>query len=89
MDAAGPRRFSVNTALLPKVADDVPGRKPSYAAAPSETDALLGTLVEGEIEEATTIGKEARLLFKYSFPLTLTYLLQVCRNSIKCWRARC
>lgn len=76
-DASGPRRFSINTALLPQLAKDVPGRKPSYAAAPSETDPLLGTIGEGEIEEATSLRKESRLLFKYSFPLTLTYLLQV------------
>jgi len=73
-DAAGPRRFSVNTTLLPKIAEDIPGRKPSYASAPSELDPLLGT---GTVEEATSVGKEARLLFKYSLPLTLTYLLQV------------
>ena len=77
-DASGPRRFSINTALLPQISKDIPGRKPSYAAAPSESDPLLGTIGEGEIEEATSVGKESRLLFKYSLPLTLTYLLQVC-----------
>lgn len=79
-DASGPRRFSINTALLPQIAKDIPGRKPSYAAAASESDPLLGredSLGQGAVEEATSVGKESRLLFKYSLPLTLTYLLQV------------
>jgi MATE family multidrug resistance protein len=73
-DAAGPRRFSINNAFLPKLAHDGYGRKPSYAAAPSENDPLLG---EGTVEELSSVREESRLLFKYSLPLTLTYLLQV------------
>lgn len=73
-DAAGPRRFSVNSALLPKFSDVDGGRKPSHDVVASENDPLIA---EGIIEEATSIGKESRLLFNYSLPLTLTYLLQV------------
>lgn len=79
-DAAGPRRFSVNSALLPKLPDDdvVSAHKPSYGSAPSETGPLLA---QGTVEEATAIGKESSLLFVYSLPLTLTYLLQVWNHS--------
>lgn len=73
-DAAGPRRFSVNSALLPKFGDDGAGRKLSYASTPSETDILLAA---GTVEEITSLRKESKLLFRYSLPLTLTYLLQV------------
>lgn len=39
----------------------------------SELEACLG---EGETSVPTTASKEAKLLFKYSAPLTITYLLQ-------------
>lgn len=71
--SAGPRRFSVASSILPPL--EISGKKNDYAVVdePDETQALLGFS-----EVHTTFGKESRLLFGYSLPLTLTYLLQVC-----------
>jgi MATE family multidrug resistance protein len=68
---AGPRRFSVASSILPPLEDS--GKKVDYgtAAEPDETEPILGF-----VEEHTTFGKESKLLFGYSIPLTLTYLLQ-------------
>lgn len=70
--SAGPRRFSVASSILPPLEDS--GKKSDYAIVdePHETEALLGFS-----EVHTTFGKESQLLFGYSLPLTLTYLLQV------------
>lgn len=70
--SAGPRRFSVASSILPPIEDS--GKKSDYAIVPEpdETEALLGFS-----EAHTTFGKESQLLFGYSLPLTLTYLLQV------------
>jgi MATE family multidrug resistance protein len=76
-DPNGPRRFSTVSAILPPKLDD--GLKASPyggSAEPGEVESLLG---EGTIQEFTSIGRESKLLFKYSLPLTLTYLLQVGR----------
>jgi MATE family multidrug resistance protein len=74
-DPNGPRRFSTVSAILPPKIDD--GLKASPyggSAEPGEVESLLG---EGTIQEFSSIGRESKLLFKYSLPLTLTYLLQV------------
>jgi MATE family multidrug resistance protein len=74
MDAIdGPRRFSINPPL--SAAHDPAKKADQYGtiADPSELEAILG---EGEATVHTTAGKEAKLLFKYSVPLTITYLLQ-------------
>lgn len=70
--SAGPRRFSVASSILPPLEDS--GKKIDHgiAAVPDETVPLLGS-----VEEHTTFGRESKLLFKYSLPLTFTYLLQV------------
>lgn len=70
--SAGPRRFSVASSILPPLDDS--GKKNDYAIVdePDETEALLGFS-----HVHTTFDKESRLLFGYSLPLTLTYLLQV------------
>lgn len=74
MDAIdGPRRFSNSSPLLAPI--DAARKSDQYGAIadPSELEAILG---EGEATVHTTAGKEAKLLFKYSVPLTITYLLQ-------------
>jgi MATE family multidrug resistance protein len=73
MDAPdGPRRFSVTTPLL-QALDAVKADQYGAIADVSELEAILG---EGEAVVHSTVSKEAKLLFKYSIPLTLTYLLQ-------------
>jgi len=79
MDAVeAPRRFSTTSALLPKF--DSSNKATQYGTA-AEPGVLEGALSEGLVEGGsithTTVGKESRLLIKYSLPLTLTYLLQV------------
>ncbi|KAH7130531.1 mate-domain-containing protein [Dendryphion nanum] len=74
MDAPeGPRRFSVASPLI--TAHDNAAKADQYGtlADISELEAILSN---GETDVHTTAGQEARLLFKYSVPLTLTYLLQ-------------
>lgn len=70
-DAAGPRRFSIQSAIVPKYSDVT--KWGSISQVDSENTALL----EGSVKEYTSLRKEAVLLFNYSLPLTLTYLLQV------------
>lgn len=80
MDAIeGPRRFSTSNeervGLLRAL--DNPAKQHHYGTTqdPAEVEGLLGQ--EGSVEElATTAGKEAKLLLKYSIPLMGTYLLQ-------------
>jgi len=71
--AAGPRRFSTTSALLPKFDDGSKANQYGSIAGLDEVEPALG---EGSTEEYTTIGRESKLLFRYSLPLTLTYLLQ-------------
>ncbi|KAE9991915.1 hypothetical protein EG327_010593 [Venturia inaequalis] len=75
--SAGPRRFSVASSILPPLDDS--GKKNDYAIVdePDETEALLGFS-----HVHTTFDKESRLLFGYSLPLTLTYLLQYSFNLV-------
>ncbi|KAF2728365.1 MATE efflux family protein [Polyplosphaeria fusca] len=73
MDAPeGPRRFSIVSPLL--TAQDA-AKPDQYGtlADPSELEAILG---DGETSIIVTPGQEAKLLFGYSVPLALTYLLQ-------------
>jgi MATE family multidrug resistance protein len=74
-DPNGPRRFSTVSAILPPKIDDGLKASPYGGTAdPGEVESLLG---EGIIQEYTSMKRESSLLFKYSLPLTLTYLLQV------------
>lgn len=79
--SAGPRRYSVASSILPALEDS--GKKGNYSIVPEpdETESLLGFSAE-----LTTFERESRLLFGYSFPLTLTYLLQVGLFNILCHR---
>lgn len=82
-DVAGPRRFSTASAILPpKVQDGLKADLYGTNADAAEQESLLG---EGTAEqfEFTTVGRESKLLLKYSFPLTLTYLLQVCIGCLR------
>jgi MATE family multidrug resistance protein len=77
-DVNGPRRFSTASAILPpKVQDGLKADLYGTGADAAEQESLLGEGTTEELE-VTTVGREAKLLLKYSFPLTLTYLLQVC-----------
>ncbi|KAF2658826.1 MATE efflux family protein [Lophiostoma macrostomum CBS 122681] len=69
----GPRRFSITTPLLKP--NDIANKSDQYGtvADPSELEAVLG---QGETIITTTASQEAKLLLKYSVPLTITYLLQ-------------
>jgi len=84
-DVTGPRRFSTASAILPsfhdglKADDGVKANRYGSIAEPAETESLIG---EGTVQDATSVGQETRLLFKYSLPLTLTYLLQVRSNRV-------
>ena len=71
----GPRRFSILSISKPFLDDSDLAKADQYGtvADASELEAILG---EGEAEIHTTARKEARLLFGYSVPLTITYLLQ-------------
>jgi multidrug resistance protein, MATE family len=66
----------VASAILPPFEDSGNKKTDSYgdAVEAGETEPMLG---QGTIQEYTTFGRESKLLFKYSLPLTLTYLLQV------------
>jgi multidrug resistance protein, MATE family len=80
MDAIeGPRRFSAASPLL--IPHDHAGKADHYGtlADVSELEAILGN---GEIDVHTTVPQEARLLFKYSVPLTITCLLQYSFNLV-------
>jgi MATE family multidrug resistance protein len=68
----GPRRFSDASPLIAALDPTKPDQYGTIADV-SELEAILG---EGETSISTTAGKEAKLLFKYSVPLTITYLLQ-------------
>ncbi|KAF2124760.1 MATE efflux family protein [Dothidotthia symphoricarpi CBS 119687] len=79
MDAPDLRRFSTSgeerSRLL--MARDNATKQQQYGtiADPAQLEGLLGQ--DGTVEEiGTTAGQEARLLFKYSVPLLLTYLMQ-------------
>lgn len=73
MDAPeGPRRFSLVSPLV-KPHDAAKLDQYGTIADPSELESIIG---EGEIAVQTTASREAKLLFKYSVPLTITYLLQ-------------
>jgi MATE family multidrug resistance protein len=69
----GPRRFSITAPLIPAL--DIANKADQYGtiADPSELEAVFG---EGETIVTTTATQEAKLLLKYSVPLTLSYLLQ-------------
>ncbi|PSN74874.1 MATE efflux family protein [Corynespora cassiicola Philippines] len=75
MDAVeGPRRFSASSPLI--TAHDLNRAKQQYYGTipdPSELEAILG---ENEERIETSPAQEARLLFKYSVPLMITYVLQ-------------
>lgn len=73
MDAPeGPRRFSVASPLI-TAHDTAKADQYGTLADPSELEAILG---ENEVAVQTSARQEAKLLFKYSVPLTITYLLQ-------------
>ena len=77
MDAsAGPRRFS--TSGEERVGLLSEGRKNSqqYGTLPDASELERLVSPNGTVEVHTTAGKEARILFKSSIPLMLTYLLQ-------------
>ncbi|KAF2185746.1 MATE efflux family protein [Zopfia rhizophila CBS 207.26] len=74
MDAtAAPRRFSAISPVLPALDNASKADHYGTIADASELEAVLG---QGEVVVETSAGQEARLLFKFSVPLTLTYLLQ-------------
>jgi hypothetical protein len=75
-DLSGPRRFSTASAILPPKVDD--GLKASPYGGTADAGEVESLLSQGIIQEYTSVGRESKLLFKYSLPLTLTYLLQVC-----------
>lgn len=70
----GPRRFSATSSLIPAAGGQaLKANGYGTLADEGEVEALLA----GEPEEIqTSAGKEAKLLFKYSAPLMLTYVLQ-------------
>lgn len=78
MDAVeAPRRFSTTSALLPKFDSSNKASQYGTVAQPGELEGVLAEGVqEGDAITHTTVGNESKLLFKYSLPLTLTYLLQ-------------
>jgi len=78
MDAVeAPRRFSTTSALLPKFDSTDKASQYGTVAQPGELEGVLAEGVqEGDAITYTTVGNESKLLFKYSLPLTLTYLLQ-------------
>ncbi|ORY17456.1 mate-domain-containing protein [Clohesyomyces aquaticus] len=73
MDSNSVRRFSAVSGILPILDNSSKADQYGTLADASELEAVLG---EGEVTMATTGKEEALLLFKYSLPLTLTYLLQ-------------
>ncbi|KAF2793720.1 MATE efflux family protein [Melanomma pulvis-pyrius CBS 109.77] len=74
MDALdGPRRFSAVSFGIPALENGAKADQYGTIADASELEAVLG---QGEVIVHTTSSKEAKLLFKYSVPLALTYLLQ-------------
>lgn len=73
MDALeGPRRFSAASPLI--TAHNHP--KADEYGTLADVSELEAVLSNGETDVHTTIRQEARLLFKYSVPLTITSLLQ-------------
>jgi MATE family multidrug resistance protein len=73
MDALdGPRRFST-VSFKPAIENGAKADEYGTIANDAELEAILG---EGEVSVHTTGKQEAKLLFKYSLPLALTYLLQ-------------
>ncbi|KAF2714890.1 MATE efflux family protein [Pleomassaria siparia CBS 279.74] len=76
MDALdGPRRFSAVSFGIPALENGAKADQYGTIADPSELEAVLG---RGEVVLHTTPKHEAKLLFKYSVPLSLTYFLQYC-----------
>ncbi|KAF2275545.1 MATE efflux family protein, partial [Westerdykella ornata] len=74
MDAPeGPRRFSFTASPLITPLDVNKSAQYGTIADVSELEAILG---ENEESLSTTASHEAKLLLKYSVPLTITYLLQ-------------
>lgn len=69
----GPRRFSASSALVPPLSDGVKRNNYGTLADAGEEEALIDNNAEDII---TTKAKEAKLLFKYSVPLVVTYVLQ-------------
>jgi len=59
--------------MLPKFDDGLKADDYGTVVEPSEIEPILG---EGIVYEYTSMGRESKLLFKYSLPLTITYLLQ-------------
>ena len=80
MDSAAARRFSTSAeervGLLTAQSDSVAKRQ-QYGTLPDHADVEGLIAQDGTKEELqTTMGKEAKLLAKYSVPLLITYLLQ-------------
>ena len=74
MDALeGPRRFSAASPLITALDHTAKADQYGTLADVSELEAILSN---GETDVHTTTRQEARLLFKYSVPLTITCLLQ-------------
>jgi multidrug resistance protein, MATE family len=82
MAAAGPRRFSVSSSLLPD--QDFDPQKATLRGTGSESavDETESLLEHGDVDLYTSPSSEAKLLAKYSLPLTATYLLQYSFNLV-------
>ncbi|KAF1976178.1 MATE efflux family protein [Bimuria novae-zelandiae CBS 107.79] len=73
----GPRRFSASSALVRPLLDDGVKRNNSYGTiVASDTGEEEALLQHDRHELTTSVGKETRLLIRYSVPLCITYVLQ-------------
>ncbi|KAF3039348.1 hypothetical protein E8E12_005193 [Didymella heteroderae] len=77
MDAsAGPRRFSTSGEERVGLLSEARKKSQQYGTLPGASELERLVSPDGTVEVHTTAGAEARILFKSSIPLMLTYLLQ-------------
>ncbi|KAF1927153.1 MATE efflux family protein [Didymella exigua CBS 183.55] len=77
MDAsAGPRRFSTSGEERVGLLSEAMKKSQQYGTLPDASELERLVSPDGTVELHTTAGAEARILFKSSIPLMLTYLLQ-------------
>ena len=77
MDAsAGPRRFSASGEERVGLLSEARKHSEQYGTLPDACDLERLVSPNGTVEVHTTAGAEAKILFKSSIPLMLTYLLQ-------------
>lgn len=82
MAATAPRPFSTTSALLPDRALDPKKATSCGTSSESAIDETEPLIDAGDVDLYTSPASEAKLLAKYSLPLTATYLLQYSFNLV-------